>query len=250
MNALGPKEGLLGEQVFQKIPLTLEVGVSDCTEISAPPVEDLAQSAVTDGQPLVPVAYETTAQTATLPNEEWSLSGVEYWSADFAGLSFSPVAGLPTAPSWWPFLHSAQLTSATILAIDLVDSTGAMERVEHDGGSTISWLPDVFAPFVPLIERAGGKVMELVGDTMIAVFTAADSAATVSRLATLLQYKDFESEKPDRCGLSFRVGVATGNVWVGYAPSGAQRAVGSTVNRACHAASRASRGGSTQHDGG
>jgi len=135
----------------------------------------------------------------------------------------------------------------SILLADLTGFTSFSER--HDPAEVTAMLNAYFERLVPLMERSGGEVHQIVGDELMVIFNkqgeAPDHPARASRAALVLQDAAGEVARPD--WPTFRVGVNSGEVLAGIV--GAARGhrkhgvVGDTVNLAARLESSAPVGG-------
>jgi class 3 adenylate cyclase len=105
----------------------------------------------------------------------------------------------------------------SVLIADLAGYTAFSER--HAADDVAAMLNAYFGPIIPLMERAGGEVHQIVGDELMVIFgkdaAVGDHAALAARAALLLQRVATRtaSEHPD--WPRFRVGVSSGEVHAG-----------------------------------
>jgi adenylate cyclase len=104
----------------------------------------------------------------------------------------------------------------SILFADLAGFTSFTER--HDSDEVASMLNAYFSQIVPLMERAGGEVHQIVGDEVMAVFGrdgSADHATRAARAGLLLQRTAARVSADHQDWPRFRVGVNSGEVHAG-----------------------------------
>ncbi len=137
----------------------------------------------------------------------------------------------------------------SIVLADLAGYTSFAER--HAADKVAAMLNEYFGPIIPLMERAGGEVHQIVGDELMVIFgkdgRLLDHAYRAARAALVLQ------RVAQRIGVGqddwprFRVGVSSGEVHIGVV--GATRGhrkhgvVGDVVNLAARLESAAPVGG-------
>jgi class 3 adenylate cyclase len=135
----------------------------------------------------------------------------------------------------------------SILLADLTGFTSFSER--HGPAEVTSMLNAYFERIVPLMERAGGEVHQIVGDELMVIFNkqsdTPDHPARAARAGLLLQEAAAEVARPG--WPTFRVGVNSGEVLAGIV-GGARGhrkhgVVGDTVNLAARLETSAPVGG-------
>lgn len=137
----------------------------------------------------------------------------------------------------------------SILFADLEGFTSFSER--HSPDEVAAMLNAYFEPVVPLMERAGGEVHQIVGDELMVIFGKAgdqpDHPTRAARAALLLQRTAERVSREHEGWPRFRVGVNSGEVHAGVV--GAARGhrkhgiVGDVVNLAARLQSEAPVGG-------
>jgi adenylate cyclase len=143
----------------------------------------------------------------------------------------------------------AGTTEASIMFADLQGFTSFSER--HDPETVAAMLNAYFGRLVPMMERFGGEVHQIVGDAVMVVFNKdgdqPDHAAMASRAGLAFQREAAEVARGHEDWPRFRVGVNTGEVLTGVI--GGERGlrrhdlVGDTVNLAARLESQAPVGG-------
>jgi class 3 adenylate cyclase len=105
----------------------------------------------------------------------------------------------------------------SVVLADLEGFTSFSER--HDPAEVASMLNAYFERIVPLMERAGGEVHQIVGDELMIVFgkpgETPDHALQAARAALLLQRAAQEVSRDHEEWPRFRVGVNSGEVHAG-----------------------------------
>jgi adenylate cyclase len=137
----------------------------------------------------------------------------------------------------------------SVLIADLAGYTAFTER--HAPDDVAAMLNAYFGQIIPLVERTGGEVHQIVGDELMVLYgkdaATADHAALAARAALLLQRVATRtaSEHPD--WPRFRVGVSSGEVHAGLvgATTGHRKhgVVGDVVNLAARLQAAAPVGG-------
>jgi adenylate cyclase len=132
-----------------------------------------------------------------------------------------------------------QVVFGACLASDVSRYTSLAEQLEPDQLGRL--LNDYFAQLFVPVERSGGAVMDIVGDAMVAIWTAPTSDAAVRRaaceaaleiLASLDRFNDPASGRP---ALATRFGLHCGDIMIGSVGASHHyeyRAVGDIVNTA------------------
>ncbi len=138
---------------------------------------------------------------------------------------------------------------ASVLFADLQGFTSFAEA--HPPDVVARMLNGYFGPLIPLLQKAGGNVHQLIGDAVMVVFNKEgeqpDHALLAARAALLLQDEASRLAPSDEQWPRFRVGVNSGPVLAGVI--GGQRGrrehglVGDTVNTAARLESAAPVGG-------
>ena len=104
----------------------------------------------------------------------------------------------------------------SVLFADLHGFTGFSER--HDPNEVAAMLNSYFERLVPLMERAGGEVHQIIGDELMVVFGVRDQephAAQAARAGLLLQEEARAVAQGHDDWPRFRVGVNSGEVHAG-----------------------------------
>jgi class 3 adenylate cyclase len=137
----------------------------------------------------------------------------------------------------------------SIVFADLQGFTPFAER--HEPDEVAAMLNAYFEPILPLMERAGGEVHQIVGDELMVIFgkegDQPDHAADAARAALLLQRTADRVAREHADWPRFRVGVNSGEVHAGLV--GGSRGhrkhgiVGDVVNLAARLQSEAPVGG-------
>ena len=143
----------------------------------------------------------------------------------------------------------AGATDASILFADLQGYTSFSER--HDPETVAAMLNAYFGRLLPLMERMGGEVHQIIGDAVMVVFNKGgdqpEHPAMAARAALAFQQEAAEVAGGHEDWPRFRVGVNTGEVVTGVmgGESGLRRhdLVGDTVNLAARLESQAPVGG-------
>jgi adenylate cyclase len=111
--------------------------------------------------------------------------------------------------------------AAAIMVSDLRDFTAFSNQASPE--RVIGRLNAVFGCIVPAVEAAGGEVLKLIGDGLLAIFPLAagvprrvcEAALEVARTA-LDALADLDATPPARCGMALHVGeVSYGNIGAG-----------------------------------
>jgi class 3 adenylate cyclase len=182
----------------------------------------------------------------------WHLSWWE-WHVLMA-LAFAAIA-LAARVEWHEERFSALYLDETlagardvsILLADLTGFTAFSER--HEPAAVTSMLNAYFERLVPLMERSGGEVHQIVGDELMVIFNkqsdTPDHPARAARAGLLLQEAAADVARPE--WPTFRVGVNSGEVIAGVV-GGARGhrkhgVVGDTVNLAARLETSAPVGG-------
>jgi class 3 adenylate cyclase len=137
----------------------------------------------------------------------------------------------------------------SVLFADLQGFTSYSER--HAPSEVATMLNAYFERIVPLMERAGGEVHQIVGDELLVVFNLAgdqpDHALRAARAGLLLQRAAARVAEAGDDWPSFRVGINSGQVHVGLvgAATGHRKhgLVGDAVNLGARLQSKAPVGG-------
>ena len=137
----------------------------------------------------------------------------------------------------------------SVLIADLAGYTAFSEQ--HAADDVAAMLNGYFGPIIPLMERAGGEVHQIVGDELMVIFgkdaTVGDHAYRASRAALVLQRVAQRIADGKDAWPSFRVGVSSGEVHAGVV--GATRGhrkhgvIGDVVNLAARLQAAAPVGG-------
>ena len=137
----------------------------------------------------------------------------------------------------------------SVLLADLQGFTSFSER--HDSSEVAAMLNAYFERLVPLMERVGGDVHQIIGDELMVVFGVGDQeaphAAQAARAGLLLQEEARAVAQGHDDWPRFRVGVNTGEVHAGVVggASGHRKhgIVGDVVNLAARLQAEAPVGG-------
>lgn len=137
----------------------------------------------------------------------------------------------------------------SVLLADLAGFTSFSER--HDSAAVASMLNAYFEQIIPLMERAGGEVHQIIGDELMVVFGGKgdepDHAARAARAGLLLQRTARRVSAGHDAWPRFRVGVNSGEVLAGVvgAATGHRKhgIVGDVVNLAARLQAEAPVGG-------
>ena len=137
----------------------------------------------------------------------------------------------------------------SVVLADLAGFTAFSER--HDAAEVAAMLNSYFEPIVPLMERAGGEVHQIVGDELMVIFGKdgddPDHAEHAARAALLLQRTAEDVAREHDEWPHFRVGVNSGEVHAGVVggESGHRKhgIVGDVVNLAARLQTEAPVGG-------
>jgi adenylate cyclase len=151
----------------------------------------------------------------------WQLS---WWEWHILMLGAFVVIGLAARAEWHQERFSALYLDETlagakdvsVILADLAGFTSFSER--HDPAEVASMLNAYFEPIVPLMERAGGDVHQIVGDELMVVFGARgepDHAVRAARAGLLLQRAAERVARGHEDWPRFRVGVNSGEVLAG-----------------------------------
>lgn len=137
----------------------------------------------------------------------------------------------------------------SVILADLAGYTGYSER--HPPDDVAAMLNAYYGRIIPLMERAGGEVHQIVGDELMVIFgkdaTIGDHALRAARAALLLQRVAQRTAAEHEDWPRFRVGVSSGEVLAGVvgAASGHRKhgIVGDVVNLAARLQASAPVGG-------
>jgi class 3 adenylate cyclase len=152
----------------------------------------------------------------------WQLT---WWEWHVLMLGAFVVIGLAARSEWYEERFSAVYLDETlagakdvsVILADLAGFTSYSER--HDPAEVASMLNAYFEPLVPLMERAGGEVHQIVGDELFVVFgkdgETPDHALRAARAALLLQRTAGRIALDHADWPRFRVGVNSGEVHAG-----------------------------------
>ena len=152
----------------------------------------------------------------------WQLS---WWEWHVLMLGAFLVIGLAARAEWHEERFSALYLDETlagakevsIVLADLQGFTSFSER--HDPAAVALMLNAYFQHLIPLMERAGGEVHQIVGDELMVVFGKAgdtpDHARRAARAALLLQRAAARVAREHDDWPRFRVGVNSGEVLAG-----------------------------------
>jgi TolB-like protein/class 3 adenylate cyclase/Tfp pilus assembly protein PilF len=97
---------------------------------------------------------------------------------------------------------------AAILAADVASYTRLMADDEH---ATIATITDYRERFQAHIEGNGGRVVDMAGDSVLAVFNSA-AGALAAAVATQKELAGRNAELPESRRMQFRVGINTGDI--------------------------------------
>jgi adenylate cyclase len=119
-----------------------------------------------------------------------------------------------------PLYLDETLSGAKEVSVVLADLAGFTSFTEqHDPAEVAAMLNAYFERIVPLMERAGGEVHQIVGDELMVIFNKSggtpDHAARAAGAALLLQRTAGEVGRDHPSWPRFRVGVNTGEVIAG-----------------------------------
>jgi class 3 adenylate cyclase len=152
----------------------------------------------------------------------WHLT---WWEWHVLMLGAFAVIGLAARSEWYEERFSAVYLDETlagakdvsVILADLAGFTGYSE--EHDPAEVASMLNAYFEPLVPLMERAGGEVHQIVGDELFVIFgkdgETPDHAVRAARAALLFQRTAGRVAQDHDDWPRFRVGVNSGEVHAG-----------------------------------
>jgi adenylate cyclase len=137
----------------------------------------------------------------------------------------------------------------SIVLADLAGYTAFSER--HPADEVAAMLNAYFGPIIPLLERAGGEVHQIVGDELMVIFgkdgRLPDHAYRAARAALVLQRVAHRIAAGNDDWPRFRVGVSSGEVHIGVvgAATGHRKhgVVGDVVNLAARLEAAAPVGG-------
>lgn len=133
----------------------------------------------------------------------------------------------------------------SVLLADLAGFTSFSEK--HEPPEVAAMLNAYFERIIPLMERAGGDVHQIVGDELMVVFDERDHEARAARAGLLLQRAAARVTRDHDGWPRFRVGVNSGEVLAGVvgASTGHRKhgIVGDVVNVAARLQSEAPIGG-------
>ncbi|HEU5207705.1 MAG TPA: adenylate/guanylate cyclase domain-containing protein [Gaiellaceae bacterium] len=143
----------------------------------------------------------------------------------------------------------AGVREVSVVFADLAGFTSFTER--HAADDVAAMLNAYFGSIIPLMERAGGEVHQIVGDELMVIFgkdaTLRDHAYRASRAALVLQRVAKRVAEGEEAWPHFRVGVSSGEVHAGVV--GASRGhrkhavIGDVVNLAARLQAAAPVGG-------
>jgi adenylate cyclase len=137
----------------------------------------------------------------------------------------------------------------SVVLADLAGYTAYTER--HASDEVAAMLNAYYGRIIPLMERAGGEVHQIVGDELMVIFgkdaTVSDHALRAARAALLLQRVASRTAAEHETWPRFRVGLSSGEVHAGVvgATSGHRKhgIVGDVVNLAARLQAAAPVGG-------
>jgi class 3 adenylate cyclase len=184
----------------------------------------------------------------------WQLS---WWEWHVLMLSSFLLIAFVARTEWHEERYSALYLDETlagerelsVLIADLAGYTAFTER--HRADEVAAMLNAYFGQIIPLMERAGGEVHQIVGDELMVLFgkdeTVGDHAYRASRAALVLQRVAARVAEGEDGWPRFRVGVSSGEVHTGVvgATSGHRKhgVVGDVVNLAARLQAAAPVGG-------
>jgi adenylate cyclase len=170
----------------------------------------------------VAFALLAEAMVAIAGARNWHLSWWE-WHVLMLG-AFLTIA-LAARAEWHeerfsPLYLDETLAGAKELSIVLADLAGYTSFTEqHDAAQVATMLNAYFERIVPLMERAGGEVHQIVGDELMVIFgkegDTPDHALRAARAALLLQETAERAAQAHPEWPRFRVGVNSGEVIAG-----------------------------------
>jgi class 3 adenylate cyclase len=152
----------------------------------------------------------------------WQLS---WWEWHVLMLGSFLILGLAARAEWHEERFSALYLDETlagakevsIVLADLEGFTSFSER--HDPAEVAAMLNAYFEPLVPLLERTGGEVHQIVGDELMVIFgkdgDTPDHALRAARAALVLQRVATRIVRDHDDWPRFRVGVNSGEVLAG-----------------------------------
>ena len=167
-------------------------------------------------------AFLAEAMIVIAAARNWQLS---WWEWHVLMLGAFLVIGNAARTEWHEERFSALYLDETlagakdvsIVLADLEGFTSFSER--HDPAEVASMLNAYFELLVPLLERTGGEVHQIVGDELMLVFgkdgESPDHAARAARAALLLQRAAARIARDHDDWPRFRVGVNSGEVLAG-----------------------------------
>ncbi|HEY6113310.1 MAG TPA: adenylate/guanylate cyclase domain-containing protein, partial [Gaiellaceae bacterium] len=144
------------------------------------------------------------------------------------------------------------LAGAREVSVILADLAGYTEFTErHAADDVAAMLNDYYGQIIPLMERAGGEVHQIVGDELMVIFgkdaSVSDHALRAARAALVLQRVAQRTAAEHDDWPRFRVGVSSGEVHAGLvgATTGHRKhgVVGDVVNLAARLQAAAPVGG-------
>jgi len=144
------------------------------------------------------------------------------------------------------------LAGAREVSVILADLAGYTEFTErHAADDVAAMLNDYYGQIIPLMERAGGEVHQIVGDELMVIFgkdaSVSDHAFRAARAALVLQRVAQRTAAEHDDWPRFRVGVSSGEVHAGLvgATTGHRKhgVVGDVVNLAARLQAAAPVGG-------
>lgn len=106
---------------------------------------------------------------------------------------------------------AAEGTRETLAAILAADAAGYSRLMDIDERATVAALDAARRVFRRHIEAHGGRVVDMAGDSVLAVFDSAAGAASAA-LAVQCELDDLQQGEPDDRCLRFRIGLHLGDV--------------------------------------
>jgi len=167
-------------------------------------------------------AFLAEAMVAIAWARNWQLS---WWEWHVLMLLAFLVIAIAARAEWYeerfsPLYLDETLAGAkdvSVLFADLAGFTSFSEQ--HDASEVASMLNSYFGRIVPLMERAGGEVHQIVGDELMVIFNRQgnqpDHAGDAARAGLLLQREAQEVAQEHEDWPRFRVGVNSGEVLSG-----------------------------------
>ncbi len=178
---------------------------------------------------------------------------VSWWEWHILMLGAFLVIALAARAEWHEERFSALYLDETragakdvsVLLADLAGFTSFSER--HDPADVTSMLNTYFEKIIPLMERAGGDVHQIVGDELMVVFDAPGHPSRAARAGLVLQRAAQRVAEGHADWPQFRVGVNSGEVVAGVvgAATGHRKhgIVGDAINLAARLQAEAPVGG-------